>query len=376
MKLSYPEYSVYTTELNGQPLNNLDTLKALEQVTISGVVKDQNGNIATNYNGVLFPTVFDKEDRLFTLANDAGSNIDDFMVRKKNIFKGQASIVNGTFSFSFVVPKDINYQVGNGKISYYSNSNFSLEEGAGYSTDLLVGGSASNVDQDNQGPDVEVYMNNDKFARGGMTDKNPQLFVKLFDENGINTVGNSIGHDLEATLTLPDGSQSTYILNDFYESTIDDYTRGTITYPLKDLAYGNYSVTVRAWDTYNNPGEGDTEFVVAPTEDLAIRNVLNYPNPFTTLTSFQFEHNYPYQALDVQVQVYTVSGRLVKTIDRSISAEENTGYRIDDITWDGLDEFGDALAKGVYIYKVFIRLDDSDDPNRKASEFQKLVILK
>ena len=328
----------------------------------------------TNYNGILYPTVFDKEDRLFTLANDAGSNVDDFMVRKKNIFKGQASVVNGEFSY-FVVPKDINYQVGAGKISYYSNSNNTLDEDLDIQMIYWLEDRPQMLIKIMR-PDVDVFMNNDKFARGGITDENPKLFVKLFDENGINTVGNSIGHDLEATLTHPDGSQSTYILNDFYESKIDDYTSGTITYPLKDLSYGNYLVTVRAWDTYNNPGEGDTEFVVAPSEDLALRNVLNYPNPFTTATSFQFEHNYPFQALDIQVQVYTVSGRLVKTIDRTVSAEENTGYRIDDITWDGLDEFGDVLAKGVYVYKVFIRLDDSEDTNRKASEFQKLVILK
>ncbi len=375
MTLAYPKYNVSTTSINGQPTSNQDTIKALQKVTITGQVLDDNGNKVSTFNGLIYPTVFDKEDKLFTLGNDNASYADQFLLRKKIIFKGQASVTNGDFSFSFVVPKDINYVVGDGRISYYAEDNQSLDAN-GYYDGLMVGGSDQTAVVDNQGPEVLVYMNTEEFARGGLTDKNPTLLVKLYDENGINTVGNGIGHDLSGTVTAPDGSTTTYNLNDFYTSTTDDYKRGSVRYPLKNLPTGLHHVKVQAWDTYNNPGEGDTEFVVAESADLALKQVLNYPNPFTTSTNFQFEHNYPFQDLEVQVQVYTVSGRLIKTIQHDIYAETNTGYRVSDVHWDGLDDYGDRLAKGVYVYKIFVQAAGTTEKAKQVSEFQKLVILK
>ncbi len=376
MTLSYPKYKVRTLTINGHSITGAnDTIRALEKVTISGQIADNNGNLINNFNGIIYPTIFDKVDEIYTLGNDPGSYPAPFGLRKKIIFKGQASVTNGRFSFSFVVPKDINYTLGFGKISYYASNKVDLDA-SGHYAGLTVGGAYQGAVADNQGPEVLVYMNTDQFARGGLTNSNPNLLVKLYDDNGINTVGNSIGHDLTATLTKMDGTSEEFILNDFYESTTDDYRRGTVLYPLKNLAAGRYHVKVKAWDTYNNPGQGDTEFIVAESADLALQQVLNYPNPFTTATSFQFEHNYPYQDLEVQIQVYTVSGKLVKTILHDISAENNNGYRVSDINWDGLDDYGDQLAKGVYIYKILLQVAGTTEKTKQVSKFQKLVILK
>lgn len=377
MKLAYPEHRIRTTSINNRIVNPMvmDSLRALDQMTISGEVVDANGNVMTDFNGIVYPTVFDKLDRLHTLGNDPSSIRRDFYVRQKIIFKGQASVTNGKFTFSFVVPKDINYTYGRGFISYYAHDG-ALGDAKGYHDKIIVGGSSPTAVEDNKGPEVLVYMNNDEFARGGITNSSPSIFVKLYDENGINTVGNSIGHDLVGEVVTPEQQSSSYILNDFYESTIDDYQRGTALYPLQDLKPGVHTVEVTAWDTYNNPGKGSTEFVVAESAKMALNHVLNYPNPFTTSTRFQFEHNLPYQNLSIQVQIYTVSGRLVKTIFQDIDAEANTGYRVDDVQWDGLDDYGDRLAKGVYIYKVLVRAEGLKEETQQSSEFQKLVILK
>ncbi|WP_231512839.1 C25 family cysteine peptidase, partial [Aureispira sp. CCB-QB1] len=132
MKLAYPNHDVRTTQINNQAITNQDTIRALELVTISGEIVDNNGNKVSNFNGTIYPTVFDKQDRLYTLGNDAGSFSDDFFLRKKIIFKGQASVVNGNFSFSFVVPKDINYSLGYGKISYYAENQSNLDAHGNY----------------------------------------------------------------------------------------------------------------------------------------------------------------------------------------------------------------------------------------------------
>jgi len=213
-----------------------------------------------------------------------------------------------------------------------------------------------------------VFMNDETFVFGGLTDENPVLLIKLNDNSGINALGNAVGHDITATL---DEDQQTLIkLNDYYESDLDEYQSGVVAYPLSDIAEGRHTVSVKAWDVYNNSGDGYTEFVVAETADLALSHVLNYPNPFTTNTTFWFEHNRPGDVLDVKVEIFTVSGKRIKTIQQQVSTD---GYRVDDISWDGLDEFGDSIGKGVYVYKLTVK---AASDNSKANEFQKLVILK
>ena len=357
-----------------------DTLKALEKVTVTGFVADKNGMKISTYNGTVYPTVFDKTVTYKTLGNDPGNSpIKNFQLQKNAIFNGKASVKNGDFSFTFIVPKDIAYQYGFGKLSYYSQDGTS--SASGYKNDVVVGGSASSFDQDNKGPQIQIYMNDEKFVFGGMTDENPTLFVKLKDESGINTVGNGIGHDV--TGVTDEDSKSTFVLNDFYESNLDDYQSGTIRYPLKNISEGRHNITVKAWDVYNNSNEGYTEFIVASSAQAALAHVLNYPNPFTSQTEFMFEHNLSSGNLQVKIEIYSVSGKLVKTILQSVDegnrngiscmAETNAGsFRVNGIMWDGNDDYGDPLAKGVYVYRVSIK----NDAGLKADTFEKLVLLK
>jgi peptidase C25-like protein len=369
MKLAIPKYNVATTKINGIDVSTgiIDTIQALQQVTVEGVVTDYNGNILTDFNGSVKPTIYDKIINVMTLGQDPRSPIKEFKLQQNIIFKGNASVTNGKFSFTFVVPKDINYEYGFGKISYYAD-NGNDTDARGYFDQFVIGGTDPNAIADNQGPLVEVFMNNEDFALGGITSPSPTLLVKLSDDNGINVVGNSIGHDL--TGILDENTQETYILNDFYESELDDYTKGEVRFPLFNLSEGLHNIKVKAWDVSNNSGEGFTEFVVASNEKIALDYVLNYPNPFTTCTNFQFEHNIKDQGLEVQIQIFTVSGKIVKTIDEQLYTD---GGRVGGIKWDGTDDYGGRLAKGVYLYKIKVR---SDDLKTSESEFEKLVILK
>ncbi len=374
MYLAIPKFGVNTLKINGAAIDSMsiDTINALQEVEIEGAVVDLNGNIMTNFNGKVFPTIFDKVQTITTLGQNTGSSPFPFKLQKNIIFKGVASVVNGLFSFKFIVPKDIDYQFGNAKISYYAHDEVD-RDAAGFSEQLIVGGTDPNAIADDQGPLVEVYMNTEEFAFGGLTDENPTLLVKLEDDLGINVTGSAIGHDLSGV--LDDDTQNSYQLNDFYESELDNYKKGTVRYPLYNLAEGRHKISVKAWDVANNSAEGFTEFIVANNGQVALDHVFNYPNPFTDHTDFQFEHNLPGQAMDVQVQIFTVAGRLVKTIQQNIYAE---GYRIaNELTWDGKDEFGDQLGKGVYLYKIKIRADQGTENYLKSeSEFEKLVILK
>ena len=369
-----PTYQVKTLTINGRQVSEstLDTLNALDKVTIEGVVLDPSGQVYESFNGDIIPTIYDKALAAKTLGQDARSFSREYIVQKNVLFKGRSTVNQGRFSFSYVVPKDINYAFGNGKISYYAADKGLKIDASGAFDDIIIGGANENGLTDDQGPLVEVFMNTEDFVFGNITDENPVLLVKLQDENGINVVGNSIGHDLEGT--LDEDTQNSLLLNDFYEAAQDDYTRGEVRFPLFNLEEGRHTMRVKAWDVANNSAEGYTEFVVANSSTLALEHVLNFPNPFTDRTCFQFDHNLTDVDLEVMVQIFTVSGRLVKTLQTNIFSDG--AIRQDDcIEWDGKDDFGDQLARGVYLYKVKIRTNGPTILTQE-SDFEKLVILK
>ena len=290
-----------------------------------------------------------------------------FLEYNNILFKGLASVVNGNFSFTFVVPKDINYQYGNGRISYYAD-NGNYVDAHGYTTNIIIGGSADTAKISKTGPKIDIYMNDTKFVFGGITNPNPVLLVNLQDPAGINTTGNGVGHDL--TAVLDNNVQGKIVLNDYYQSAQDNFTQGSVKYPYSNLTVGLHTITVTAFDAYNNSSQGYIEFTVTNSGKLSLDHVYNYPNPFTTHTEFMFEHNSPCANLDVIVQIYSVSGKLVKNIiDQNVVS---TGYRVDGIVWDGLDDYGQPIGKGVYVYKLSVR----DASGNSAHKFEKLVVLR
>jgi len=346
-----------------------DTLNALSLVTISGHIDNTAGGKYTSFNGTVYPTVYDKALVITTLKNDPDSDVKNFDLQKSILFRGKATVTNGEFNFSFIVPKDIAYQNDFGRISYYAENG--VTDAHGCYEEFIIGGSASNIAADNTGPQVDLYMNDTSFVFGGITNESPTMLAFIFDEHGINTSGNGIGHDLVAIL---DGATNNpIILNDDYIADRDTYKSGSISYDFSDLEEGNHTLSLKVWDVYNNSTEAITEFVVAPSAELALSHVLNYPNPFTTYTEFWFEHNRPGQNLDVQIQIFTISGRLIKTINTSVFT---LGYRPDpkiytDLIWNGKDDFGDNIGRGVYVYHLKVKAEDGSF----ADKFEKLVIL-
>ena len=366
MPLALPRYRVVTDSVNGMPVAALtDTLKALSQVVVKGRVVDDNGNTLTDFNGNLFTSLFDKKVTVRTLSNEPEeSPATDFEVQKSILFKGNNTIKNGRFEMKFMVPKDINYSYGKGKFSYYARGND--VDAAGNFSNFIVGGNSGIVYDDKEGPQIELFLNDEKFVNQGLTNPDPMLIVKLKDELGINTTGNGVGHDLVAIL---DGNNDAQIvLNDHFEAVQDSSNQGMVRYQMRDISTGKHVIKIRAWDILNNVSEKELEFEVANDASLTLNHVLNYPNPFTTHTSFFFEHNHPGENLDVLVQIFTISGKLIKTISTTIFSE---GTRSDPIDWDGRDDFGDKIGKGTYIYRLKVRTSDG----KTAEKIEKVVLL-
>lgn len=368
LRLAIPRYRIMLDSLNGVSLTNgnVDTLKALSKITLKGRVINDDSTTKTDFNGIVYPTVLDKPATAQTRANDANAKQLDYQIQNNIIYRGRVQATNGEFTFSFIVPKDINYRFDSSRISIYAENQ--QIDAAGYENRIIVGGSADSAGTDNKGPSISLFMNDFSFVNGGMTTANPVFLATLYDENGINTAGSGIGREIIATLDKGTQQERSIVLNEFFQTKVDSYQEGELKYHLANLPTGKHTITLKAWDVYNNSAEATLEFIVDKDEDIVLSNILNYPNPFSTHTNFHFDHNKPGQDLTVQIQIMTISGRVVKNFYSEIIGAES---HIQIFDWDARDEYGDKLAKGVYIYRLRVKSGDG----KWVEKFEKLMLL-
>lgn len=367
LKMAYPKDQVITTQINNQNIGSVnDTLTALSKVTIKGEVHS-NGSLNSSFSGVVYPTIYDKTTTYFTLGNDIDSYEYPFELQNNIIYKGKAIVTNGEFEYSFIVPKDIAYNYGNGKISYYAQNGVS--DAHGYYDSLFIGGSNPNPEEDMTGPSIQLFVNDSLFVSGGITNENPLLLAYIYDKNGINTTGNGIGHDIVATLDF--NSLNPIVLNDYYEGSTNSYQNGTVRYPFQDLSIGKHTLSIKVWDIYNNSATAYVEFEVNESNQMTISKMYNYPNPFTITTSFVFEHNQACEQMEVEVYIYDLLGRKVQKL--SGEAQCN-GYQISsaDLKWDGRNQAGNLLPSGMYVYLLRVKTDNTGWTSRK----DKMIIVR
>ncbi len=358
MQLAYPKYKAVTTEAP-------DEMKALEEVTIKGEVHKPDGSLASGFNGIIYPTVYDKKTNYTTLGNDPGSYVAEFTMQNRILFRGKASVTDGEFSFSFIVPRDISYNTGTGKISYYFDDGEQYD-GHGYYNDFVVSGTSTDYEPDLYGPQITLYLNNENFQPGDNTGPDPVLFAILEDESGINTTG-QIGHDIVAFLN--DDFSSPHVLNDYYQTDVDSYKSGRVVYPFFNLDKGEHTLTLRAWDVHNNVATESIDFVVTSPPGIELAELVNFPNPFSEQTQFSIVHNKPATELNVKIEIFSLNGQLIKTIQENIYA---SGFNVPPIEWDGRDSGGTMLNTGVYIYRAMLSTQDGD----QVQKTEKLMIVR
>lgn len=347
LRLAHPyNTNLHVTGINGNPLEKVscDTINAIDTVVVEGCLYDSDNNPVMG-NGVLYSVVFDKETAQSTLGQDKGSPEVDFTIRNNVLYQGKSSIVDGRFKFSFIMPKDINYAYGFGRISLYAVVDSS--DYSGYCDSLFVGGTPQNATvYDFDGPQIELYATDTNFIEGGIVGNNPTIIARLFDESGINTTGNGIGHDITAVL---DGNQrSAIVLNNLYEGYIDKYNSGEVRFKLFGLEEGEHTLTFKAWDIYNNPSEKEIRFVVADGDGVVIGDVYNYPNPVIDETYFVVNHNQSDADVVVTIRICDVSGRKVSEIKANRRAGD-----VSPIYWN-CQSVGGHIARGIYVYTIEI----------------------
>lgn len=345
LKLNYPQHEVMFTEVP-------DTLRALEEASVVGFVSDANGNVLNDFEGIIHVKVFDKPSQITSLNNDEAPNAHAFEVRRSVLFSGVASVVNGQFGFEFVVPRDIDYSFGQGRISAYAVSDSSDAHGA--MSDFVIGGVSALFEDDDEEPLVELFLNDTLFQDGGLTNSNPLLLARLFDEGGINSSGVGIGHDIRVIL---DGeSDQSVVLNDFYTSDLDNYKGGTVRYPFSALADGKHSISLTAWDVHNNKGSADLDFVVASSLESVIGAVVAFPNPSFSGFQFNIEHNQVCQDGLLTMEVFSSQGIRVHSADYEWHVE---GFSNEELRWNARNQStGAPLGAGIYVFRITLQSEN------------------
>ena len=366
MKLSYPKNNVVTTEINESVLPDTATISSLSLVVIKGYVENdaQTGTLS-DFNGQINVVVYDKEETLKTLANKTDTAF-VYKDRPNVIFSGKTQVVNGEFAITFMVPKDISYRYGTGRILYYAADTINNIEAHGYSENFLVGGSNDeNIDTNADGPQVIMYLNTPHFESGQTVNSTPVFYAYMTDKYGINTVGAGIGHDIQ--LKLNDESEYTYVLNDYYEATLDDYKSGTIKYQLPKLAVGSYELQFKVWNLQNISTTKTLYFNVNDSIRPTIYSFYAYPNPASTETTLYFEYSRPDALMSATFMLFDVSGRMFWESKQTILTSDGVAR----VTWNLTDSSGNKVHPGVYLMSVKLKTPEG----AYTTEVQKIIII-
>lgn len=354
IRLSFPTNRAVITKINDDVVDSLhyDTALVLSTVTVEGEIRNSDDELISDFDGDIYPEVYDRAKEALTLANDNEGCEVPYLQQNSLIYRGHVTVEGGRFSFRFTVPRDVPYRFDFSRISLYAKS--PSEDACGSHTRLLLGGYDNTVDIHEVRPDIRLYLNDTNFRNGGITDANPTLLVMLFDSVGINAVGSGLGHDM--TAVLDDNTNNTIILNDLYETDITDEHRGYLSYKLTNLSKGHHTISVRAWNIFNFSSRRELSFFVRG-EDSTIVQFMAYPNPSTSHVRITMEHNITGIINSASLYIYDMQGRLVRTFTPSLSTD---GYVVGPVEWNLTSATGTRVSPGIYIARFELKTTDGE----------------
>ena len=374
MRIGVPDKQVAIETVNGVPLaEQTAQMRALDRVNVTGAIRHADGTLDSAFNGRVEVTVFDAS-RNISLLQQWRMPTPYYIVREDLIWRGEVNALNGAFSATFVVPKDISYSNQPGRIAAYAASTDA--QALGYTERFVVGGTSDTPPNDALGPEIRLFLNDTTFVAGGLTSAEPELIVKLFDQSGINTVGAGVGHEM--LLVINDDEGRAQDIGSAFKSAENSYQAGEVRWKLDGQDPGFNRIRVRAWDVLNNSSSAELDYLVAADEALTLRNVYNYPNPMNRTTRFVFEHNQPPGTpARVRIRIYTLNGRPIRTLetDEVLPAGVLTSGPVQ-ISWDGRDQDFNRPSTGIYLYKVRVEIDGADGAVQVAERIEKLAVIR
>lgn len=368
VRLAMPTRDLEVTAINDTPISNETrlVLKAGSTAKVSGRILNTSAATDETFNGVLTALVRDVEEKVTCRLNDPGEASTPFVYtdRPNTIFNGSNYVKDGLFTFSFAVPKDIKYSDLTALINIYAINNEKTVEANGICNSLVLNGTESTTGGA-AGPDIYCYLNSESFSNGGTVNSTPYFVANIHDEDGINASGSGIGHSLQ--LIIDGNASTTYTLNDYFQFDFGSYTSGTVGFSIPQLSAGEHKLLFRAWDVLNNSSTAELTFNVVKGLEPNFADVECSPNPAREYTNFRLIHDRMGSEMDVKLDIFDSSGRLLWTHSENGVPSDQTYTLHWDLTTDG----GKRLNTGLYLYRVSI----SSDGSSYVSKAKKLIIL-
>lgn len=364
--LSYPEYHIEVTTFKGKEVTSLskDTINALETITVTGRIIAPGDTLAKSFNGTLMPTIFDHRETMVTLNNDKTADAPlTFRDRTKVLYSGNCKVTNGLFSFTYMVPKDNSYSYENGLINLYASDDTHTNEAQGYYDQFVIGGTSATAAVDTTGPGIAVFLNSTHFKDGDKVNETPLLIAYADDSSGINRSGSGIGHDI--ILIIDDDTSNPINLNSYFENT-GVGNQGIIRYQLNALPAGKHTLYFRIWDIQNNSSSILVNLEVVKGLEPEIFNAYTIYDKVSDRNIFYVEHNRSTVGMNVRIEVLDYTGHEMWSVEEtSYSSESVYTY-----SWNRTSHQGNKLPAGIYLYRVFVRSNGSDE----ALKTEKLII--
>ena len=345
MRLSLPKYEIGIISLNQKTFTGKDTLLAGNKYTLKGAVNNK-GVLQSNFNGLLDFVLYDAITNKKTLANAGTSRVTTVAMQENILFKGKVTVTKGNFTVDFLLPKEVSLQK-NLKIQMTAYNE--LSDAMGVYDSLIAIDAGGVLMNDNQGPDVKIFLNDSNFVAGGWASARSNLILNLADSGGIQTSGNALGHDL--VLVIDNDYKNTVVLNNYFVADVDSYQKGKLNFALPFLAEGKHTIMVKVWDLLGNSSTKILDFEVPASDIVNVKNLYNYPNPFSNYTQFSFELNKLGSPVEISLSIYNSMGNLLFTKPLSGSYKANRVVA----NWDGTGIGSAQIQAGVYYYRLTIQ---------------------
>lgn len=372
LRISYPDHQIEITQKNNEEIQREDSffLKAKENVTFEGNIKRPDGSRDHTFNGTVIFTLFDNKNVRKTLGNHGEDKIIPFDDYNSILFdRIPTKVINGDFTITFDMPRVIQYTNStNAKISLYAyNEEGTKEAGGGY-TNLKVYGTEQNVEEDKDPPKIlSLYLNDTTFTNGDKVNSTPLFVAKVWDKSGINIGGYDIGHDI--ILRIDNHPGRTYVLNNYYQTSLDDRQEGLVQFSIPELPAGKHTAEFYIWDIMTNGHKEEFEFEVVEGLKPNLYQITANPNPAREYVDFKLYHNRPKSRIQATVYVYNLSGGLIWKDEKVGSSELFKDFFV---RWDLTDMQGVRVKPGIYLYRAGIVSGGS----KEATRAEKIIVLR
>lgn len=365
MRVPVPYYNVRIDSFDGVDVSQIEdasdypVVKGLSKVKVNGSIVGMDGQVVSDFNGTVVPTLYDAEIVVTTNGHVTDTKYPDgkeisYNDRKNRLFSGSFPVKDGKWEGTLLLPEEIENNYTQARLTVYAYSE-SGAEAHGATDRFYVYGWDEDVPEDNVDPEiVYMYLNNSAFRSGSTVGPEPVFKAKVRDESGINISSSGIGRLLTV---IVDATKVYDNVADYYETDAGDPTTGTIAYPLSGLEEGSHTLDFIVWDNAGNSSRSSFEFVIASQESIPALDIFTDASPAVSSVTFYINSA---EAQTGLVEVFDLSGRRVWHAE----AMHNDGAFSKE--WDLRDVGGARVPRGIYLYRATV--SDASGQEIKATK--------